>query len=149
MWTGLHADTDLNIFAGALYRAHPVMASEGNRLTSYLQTFGQRAEQHQMGQSPQSSRHRERLLSARQRSEKAGIPVRSHPYSKPTPCVANNPRTARLFTRSICHHISLSFSCTATQHRIFTVLFRNAVFQHKSFAGGKKKKKKDAEDARP
>lgn len=96
MWTGLHADTDLNIFAGALYRAHPVMASEGNRLTSYLQTFGQRAEQHQMGQSPQSSRHRERLLSARQRSEKAGIPVRSHPYSKPTPCVANNPRTARL-----------------------------------------------------
>lgn len=29
-------------------------------LTSYLQTFGQRAEQHQMDQSPQGSRHRGR-----------------------------------------------------------------------------------------
>lgn len=40
MWTLPHADTDFNIFAGVIYRAHPVIASKGNRLTSYLQTFG-------------------------------------------------------------------------------------------------------------
>lgn len=40
-------------------------------LLSYLQTFGERAEQHQMKQPPQSSWHRGRLLEGSERNEEA------------------------------------------------------------------------------
>lgn len=56
---------------------HPAGANKGKLpdiRVLYLQTFGQRAEQHQMKQSPQSSWHRGRLFGGSDESEKhAGI----------------------------------------------------------------------------
>lgn len=80
----------------------------------------------------------------RQRSEKPGIPVRSHPHGKPTPCVADNQKPRSDAAQRMPSYLLQLPVLLQQQHGVFRVRFDNPVFQFKIIRMKRKNENKSA-----